>query len=183
MDRPSCSTGRRPRSVRPDLRSGTGERYLQRSGRLRLMADVLPGDDRAAVSWALSRQTPAGKRVAERVSRAEQRAVTDELLLAIREEWQGAGRTLPSPHVPRDAVTLADGTTVIGARFLVEDPYNPDEAPLSDRGTTGVRVADGSVGLAHTSRPTRAVHADLPIGAVRPGPIGQHVRVGPGLLE
>ena len=73
--------------------------------------------------------TPAGRRVAERMSRGEQPPVTDELLAAIREEWEAAGRPIVHPHVHRDAVTFADGTTVIGARFLVDDPYTCDEPP------------------------------------------------------
>jgi hypothetical protein len=87
------------------------------------------GDDRPAVVWAFTTQTAAGKRLAERLSRGEQPAVTDELLVEIREQWQAAGRPILHPHVHRDAVTFADGTTVIGARFLVDDPYSCDEPP------------------------------------------------------
>lgn len=93
------------------------------------VADELVGDDRAAVGWAFSTQTPTGKRLAERVSRGEQHAITDDLRVAILEEWQAAGRPIVRPHVHRDAVTFADGTTVVGARFLVDDPYAPDEVP------------------------------------------------------
>jgi hypothetical protein len=93
------------------------------------VADELMGDDRAAMVWAFSTQTPAGKRVAERVSRGEQPAATDELLVAIRKQWQAAGRPIVRPHVHRDAVTFADGTTVVGARFLVDDPYTCDKEP------------------------------------------------------
>lgn len=94
------------------------------------VADGLLGDDRAAVVWAVfSMQTPAGKRVTERMSRGEQHVVTDELLIAVREEWQAAGRPIVRPHVHRDPVTFADGTTVVGVRFLVDDPYTREEAP------------------------------------------------------
>lgn len=94
------------------------------------MVGDLVGDDRAAVVWAVfSMLTPAGRRVAARMSRGEQRPVTDELLVAIREEWQAAGRPIVRPHVHRDAVTFADGTTVVGVRFLVDDPYARDEPP------------------------------------------------------
>jgi len=91
--------------------------------------DELAGDDRAAVVWAVTTQTAAGKHVAERLSRGERPAVTDALLVAIREQWQATGRPILHPHVHRDAVTFADGTTVIGARFLVDDPYTSDEPP------------------------------------------------------
>jgi len=87
-------------------------------------------DDRAAMAWAVfATLTPSGRRVAERMSRGEQPAVTDELLLTIRHEWQAAGRPIVRPHVHRDPVTFADGTTVVGARFLVDDPYTCDEPP------------------------------------------------------
>lgn len=94
------------------------------------MADEMVGDDRAAVVWAVfSRLTTAGRQVAERMSRDEKPPVTDELLVAIREEWQAAGRPIVRPHAHRDAVTFGDGTTVVGVRFLVDDPYTRQEAP------------------------------------------------------
>ena len=93
------------------------------------VADELVGDDRPAVVWAFTTQSSAGKQVAERLSRCERPAVTDELLVEIREQWQAAGRPILHPHVHRDAVTFVDGTTVIGARFLVDDPYTCDEEP------------------------------------------------------
>lgn len=94
------------------------------------MLDELVGDDRAAVVWAVfSVQTPTGQRVTERLSRGERRVVTDELLVAIREEWKAAGQPDARPHVHRDPVTFADGTTVVGARFLVEDPYGCPAPP------------------------------------------------------
>jgi hypothetical protein len=87
-------------------------------------------DDRAAVAWAVfAMLTPSGRRVADRMSRGDHPSVTDELLRTIRREWQAAGRPIVQPHVHRDAVTFTDGTTVFGARFLVEDPYASDEAP------------------------------------------------------
>src|SRR3954463_6144745 len=94
------------------------------------VADEMVGDDRAAVVWAVfSVLTPAGTRVAARMSRGEQCVVTEELLVAIREEWQAGGRPIVQPHEHRDAVTFADGTTVVGARFLVDDPYRREEPP------------------------------------------------------
>ena len=94
------------------------------------MIDGMVGDDRAAVDWAvLATQTPAGKLVTARMSRNEEPAVTDDLLVAIRAEWEAAGRPLVRPHAHRDEVTFVDGTTVVGARFLVDDPYRPDPVP------------------------------------------------------
>lgn len=94
------------------------------------MTDDIVGDDRAAVVWAVfSVQTAAGKLVTERMSRDEEPTVTDELLVAIRAEWEAAGRPIVRPHAHRDEVTFADGTTVVGVRFLVDDPYKRDQAP------------------------------------------------------
>jgi hypothetical protein len=94
------------------------------------VTDDIAGDDRAAVVWAVyAVQTAAGQLVTERMSRGEDPTVTDELLVAIRAEWAAAGRPIVQPHAHRDAVTFADGTTVVGARFLVDDPYERDQAP------------------------------------------------------
>jgi hypothetical protein len=94
------------------------------------VVDGLVGDDRAAVVWAVfAVQTAAGKLVTERMSRSEEPTVTDDLLVAIRAEWEAAGRPTVRPHAHRDEVTFADGTTVVGVRFLVDDPYTRDPVP------------------------------------------------------
>ncbi len=94
------------------------------------MPDGLVGDDRAAVVWAVySVQTTAGKLVTERMSRDEDPPVTDELLTAIRAEWEAADRPFVRPHAHRDVVTFADGTAVVGVRFLVDEPYKRDRPP------------------------------------------------------
>jgi hypothetical protein len=94
------------------------------------VSDGTVGDDRAAVVWAVfAKQTAAGKLVTDRMSRDEGPAVTDELLVAIRAEWEAAGRPIVQPHAHRDLVTLADGTSVVGVRFLVDHPYRRDRAP------------------------------------------------------
>lgn len=94
------------------------------------VANETGSDDRAALAWAVfATLTPSGKRVAERMSRGDQPPVTDDLLRSIRQDWQAAGRPIVRPHEHRDAVTFADGTTVVGARFLVEHPYATEAAP------------------------------------------------------
>ena len=56
--------------------------------------------------------------------------MTDELLVASTAEREVAGRPIVRPrNAHRDEVTFADGTTVVGVRFLVDDPYERDEAP------------------------------------------------------
>ncbi len=90
----------------------------------------MSSEDRTAVGWAVfSVQTAAGKLVTERMSRGEDPTVTDELLVAIRAEWETAGRPVTRPHAHCDEVTFADGTTVVGVRFLVDDPYAREQAP------------------------------------------------------
>jgi protein-tyrosine phosphatase len=94
------------------------------------VTDDVVGDDRAAVVCAVfCVQTDAGKLVTDRMSRDEQPAVTPELLAAMRAEWEAAGRPIVQPHAHRDAVTFADGSTVVGVRFLVDDPYKRDQPP------------------------------------------------------
>jgi hypothetical protein len=94
------------------------------------VSDSMVGDDRAAVAWAVfSVQTAAGKLVTERMSRGEDPTVTDELLVAIRSEWEAAGRPIVRPHTHCDEVRFADGTTVVGVRFLVDAPYQRDQTP------------------------------------------------------
>lgn len=88
------------------------------------------GDDRAATQWAVfAMLTRAGRQVAARMSRGERPAVTDDLLDAIREEWRAAGQPIVHPHAHCDPVTFVDGTTIVGARFLVDEPYLRDEEP------------------------------------------------------
>ncbi len=63
------------------------------------MTEGMIGDNRAAVVWAVySVQTAAGKLVTERMSRGEDPVVTDELLVAIRTEWEAAGPSSGPTH-------------------------------------------------------------------------------------
>jgi hypothetical protein len=50
-------------------------------------------------------------------------------LAAIRQDWDTGGRPPPKSHVHRTPVRFADGTTVMGVRFLGDDPYVRDDAP------------------------------------------------------
>ena len=69
-----------------------------------------------------------GRLVAERVRRGKQAMSVDELV-AIRHEWEAAGRPTYEPHVHRTAVHFDDGTAVTGVSFLGDDPYRRDTAP------------------------------------------------------
>jgi hypothetical protein len=105
-------------------------RWARQPGSRTHVTEGLVGDDRAAVVWAVfAVQTAAGKLVTERMSRNEDPMVPDDLLVAIRAEWEAAGRPMVQPHAHRDKVTFVDGTTVVGARFLVDNPYTCDPAP------------------------------------------------------
>jgi hypothetical protein len=90
--------------------------------------EQLGEDDRIAVGWAFRSGSPTGRRVAERVRRGETAMSVDDLV-AIRHEWDAAGRPVYEPHVHRDTVQFADGTSVTAVSFLTDDPYRRDTAP------------------------------------------------------
>ena len=92
------------------------------------MDEQISQDDQAAVGWAVSTASPTGQVVRERVRRGE-RPLTVGDLADIRQEWQAAGRPAPEHHVHRNAVELADGTSVTAVSFLEGDPYSRDAAP------------------------------------------------------
>lgn len=50
-------------------------------------------------------------------------------LAAIRQDWEAAGRPEPKAHVHRTPVRFDDGTTVMGVRFLGDDPYARQDEP------------------------------------------------------
>ena len=141
-----------PQSARPRARLwGILGGSRQRSSPAHV-TDGIVGDDRAAVVWAIfSVQTAAGKLVTERMSRGEAPPVTDELLVAIRAEWEAAGRPIVRPHAHRDQVMFADGTTVVGVRFLVDDPYRA-RRPRADVRALPRSVLGTAVGPLRVSR-------------------------------
>ncbi len=92
------------------------------------MGIELSQHDQMAVGWAVSTESPTGRQVGERLRRGDL-ALDDEVLARIRQEWDAAGRPAPQVHVHRDAVELADGTTVTAVSFVGDDPYVRDPAP------------------------------------------------------
>jgi hypothetical protein len=66
--------------------------------------------------------------VRERVRRGETALAVGDLA-AIRQEWHAAGRPAAEHHVHRDAVELADGTSVTAVSFLGGDPYSRHAGP------------------------------------------------------
>jgi hypothetical protein len=92
-----------------------------------LMEEHLSQDDKIAVGWAFSTRSSEGQLLRERVQRGE--TMTNDDLVAIRQEWEAAGRPAHEPHVHRTTVELADGTSVTAVSFLAGDPYSRDTAP------------------------------------------------------
>ncbi len=92
------------------------------------MPEQLSQDDQAAVGWAWTARSPTGQVLRERAQRGGER-MTDDELIAIRHEWEAAGRPAPVRHVHRTAVEFADCTSVFGVSFVSDDPYRRDTPP------------------------------------------------------
>ncbi|HZN14242.1 MAG TPA: protein-tyrosine phosphatase family protein [Acidimicrobiales bacterium] len=91
--------------------------------------DELTDDDRSALAWAASTENPVAVAIAIRLrSGADANASVSELT-AMRRDWEAAGGPQPEPHVHRTLVRFADGTTVMGVRFLGDDPYVRADPP------------------------------------------------------
>ena len=91
--------------------------------------DEFTADDTSALAWAASTEHPIAVAIVVRVrSGADANASVAELA-AIRQDWEAGGRPPPKPHVHRTPVRFADGTTVMGVRFLGDDPYVREDAP------------------------------------------------------
>lgn len=93
-----------------------------------LTQDDFTDEDRRALGWAVSAESPTGLVVAERV-RAGGKGVTRLDLRTIMDEWDAAARPAPERHVHRTRVTFADGTAITAVSFLGDDPYARQVAP------------------------------------------------------
>ena len=91
--------------------------------------DEFTEDDRSALGWAASTEHPVALAIVVRVRSGADANVTIAELAAIRQHWETGGRPLPEPHVHRTPVRFADGTTVMGVRFLDDDPYVREDVP------------------------------------------------------
>ena len=91
--------------------------------------DEFTDDDSSALAWAASTGHTVAVAIAVRVRSGAQPNVTVAELAAIRQDWEAGGRPPPEPHVHRTPVRFADGTTVMGVRFLGDDPYVRENAP------------------------------------------------------
>ena len=92
------------------------------------MDEQLSRDDQIAVGWAWTTGSPTGQLLRERLQRGGKPMTNDELV-AVRHEWDAAGRPAPERHVHRTAVEFADGTSVTGVSFLGGDPYSRETSP------------------------------------------------------
>ena len=91
--------------------------------------DELTDDDRSALAWGASAENPVALAIALRVRSGAHPNATVAELAAIRQDWDACGRPPPKPHVHRTVVRFADGTTVMGVRFLGDDPYVREDTP------------------------------------------------------
>ena len=91
--------------------------------------DEFTDDDRSALAWAASTEHPVAVATVIRVRSGADANISVAELAAIRQDWDAGGRPPPKPHVHRTPVRFADGTTVMGVRFLGDDPYVRDDLP------------------------------------------------------
>jgi hypothetical protein len=85
-------------------------------------------DEQIAIGWAVKTGSLTGRLVAERARRGE-KALSGDVVVAIRHEWEAAGRPTDDFHVHRTTVQLGDGTSVTGVSFVIDDPYSRDRLP------------------------------------------------------
>jgi hypothetical protein len=85
-------------------------------------------EEQIAIGWAVKTASPTGRLVAELARRGE-KALTVETVVAIRHEWEAAGRPVDHVHVHRTTVEIGDGTSVTAASFDIDDPYSRDRVP------------------------------------------------------
>jgi hypothetical protein len=94
------------------------------------MPDELLGDERLAVGWAWATRSATGKTLRDRIEQGANPRPNDEELVAIRAEWEAAGRPEPPKlHVHRNPVIFSDGSVVIAASFVTDNPYERKIAP------------------------------------------------------
>lgn len=99
------------------------------SGSRTIPHDELTDDDRSALAWAASTENPVAVAIVLRVRSGTDVNASVAELAALRQDWEADGRPPPRPHVHRTPVRFADGTTVMGVRFLGDDPYAREDTP------------------------------------------------------
>jgi hypothetical protein len=91
--------------------------------------DELTADDQSALAWAASTEHPIAVATIIRLRSGADAGISVADLGEVRQDWEAGGRPAPKPHVHRTLVRFADGTTVMGVRFLGDDPYAREDAP------------------------------------------------------
>jgi hypothetical protein len=99
------------------------------AGHRLIRTEELAADDRSALAWAASTPDPVAVSIAVRVRTDADAEVPVGDLAAMRRAWEARGRPPPEPHVHRTPVQFVDGTTIMGVRFLGDDPYLRAETP------------------------------------------------------
>lgn len=90
--------------------------------------DELTEDDLTALGWAFTTGRNAGNQEVARDADGKP-GVRASVVAATRADWEAAGRPKPDHHLHRTAVTLIDGTEVVGVTFASEDAYSRHVAP------------------------------------------------------
>jgi hypothetical protein len=91
--------------------------------------DDFTADDQSALAWAASTEHPVAVAAVIRLRGGADANLSVAELAAMRQDWEAIGRPQPKSHVHRTPVHFADGTTVMGVRFLGDDPYVRQDAP------------------------------------------------------
>ena len=90
------------------------------------MEEQFSPDDQAALGWAFGSRSPSGEVLRERVQRGEQ--MTGDDVVAIRREWEAAGRLVHERHVLATSSSFPTGPRSIAVSFG-DDPYARETAP------------------------------------------------------
>ncbi len=91
--------------------------------------EELTADDQSALAWAASTEHPIAVATILRLRSGDGAGISRAALGQIRQDWETGDRPSPRAHVHRTLVRFADGTTVMGVRFLGDDPYDREVAP------------------------------------------------------
>ncbi len=92
------------------------------------MGEQFSRDEQIAIGWAVKTGSLTGRLVAERAGRGD-KALSGDAVVAIRREWEAAGRPTDDFHVHRTTVQFGDGASVTGVSFVADDPYSRNHLP------------------------------------------------------
>jgi len=94
--------------------------------------DQLTPEDLSALRWAHTAGRNGGVSTTADVEigpSGEPVGIRASVVASILSDWEAAGRPQPEHHIHRTAVTLVDGTRVVGVTFVADNPYRRDDEP------------------------------------------------------